>query len=286
MVRELLLRAIPAFRGDGPVDFRKIREIMQTEKVPITVPAAAAEALGELRDADSVDALKAAAADMENPRLQRAALQALGRIGGDLRDKKQSVGPIADYLQGVLERRSDPFDAPVIAEALISFGEVMDPSRVRVVFDLMAVEACCQPAMGAAQGLMLRSDEKDRAALTRQYLEWRAGKDDSVGKGNTVEPDELLRGGATWPRTAASETEKALKRVAETLADEAGANKRPEVRKEAARLLKKLVPGAPPIERTEDPKGLDDQLKTWKAWWKSNSGRLHLGPNGLTSGPG
>jgi hypothetical protein len=285
MVRQLLVRAIPAFRGDGPVDSLKIREIMQTEKVPITVPAAAAETLGELRDADSVDALKAAAADMENRRLQRDALQALGRIGGDLRDKKQSVGPIADYLQGVLERRGDQFDAPVIAEALIAFSEVMDPSRVRVVFDLLAVEACCQSAISAAQELMLRSDN-DCAAVAREYLEWRAGKEDRVGKGNTVEPDELVRGGPSWWRRPPSERERVMKRVAVTLAGEAGANKRREVRKEAARLLKKLVPDAPPFERTDDPKELDAQLKTWKEWWQSNSGRLHLGPDGLTAGPG
>jgi HEAT repeat protein len=283
VVRELLLRAITVLGSDGPVDLPKIREILQTERVPILVPAAAAEALGELHDAASVDALKAAAGDMKDRRLQIAALQALGRIGGDLRDKGESVGPIADYLQGVLERRGDQFDAPVIAEALKAFGEVMDPGRIRVVFDLLAVEVCCQPAMRAAQGLMLRGDD-DCAAVVRAYLEWRTGKEDSVGKGNTVEPDELLRGGPPWPRTA-SEPERVMKRAAETLAAEAGANKRPKVREKAATLLEKLVPGAPGFRPEEGEKDREDQLKKWKAWWTSNSGRLHLGPNGLTPVP-
>jgi hypothetical protein len=283
-VRPLLLTALAAFVTDGPLDLAPVRDILRSRGMTVQARTAAAQALGEWHDAGGVDALKAVAAGAKNDRrLRLAALEALGRVGGHLRQEGQPAGAVADFLQGVLERRGDEADERLLAAALTAFGAVVDPSRVKVVFDLLVVQAYSFPAVAVAEGLMLRSDD-DCRAVTRAYLEWRAGKPADLGKGTWVPPDELLTGGADWRSRKGAGAEKAMRVVAVTLA-EAGADESPAVREVAARLGRQLVPAAPWFDPAAGAEARANQREQWKAWWGKNAGDLRLGPRGLTSPP-
>ena len=150
----LLLTSVGILGNDGPIRLQPVRELLQSRGMVVQPQArmAAANVLGELFDANSVAVLKEVASGPKNERrLRIAALEALGKLGGFLRRGGKDVGVLADYLEGVLLRRGEDADRQLVTASLKAFGEVVDPSRVKVVFELMTIEVYCFPGMAVAQ---------------------------------------------------------------------------------------------------------------------------------------
>jgi serine/threonine protein kinase len=278
----LLLGALAVLGDDGAIDLGPVREILRSNpSLWAQSQVAAARVLGELHDLESINELKSMGNDANKPReLRIAAREALGLMGGYLKRQREPVADIADYLQGLLERRGSDTDARLGTAALNAFGQVVDVDRVGILFDLMRVNEYAVAALTVTKGLMSQT-ESDCRGVTRAYLKWRAAKGADLTRGYYFHPDELVTGGAEWRGQKVSfgegDVTAAMKVVAVALA-EGSTDSDPAVRKEAARLCRLLVPGSPPLNAAAPGK----EFAVWKAWWDERVGRIRLGPRGLS----
>jgi HEAT repeat protein len=282
-VLPLLLDAIAVLGRDGPTDARPLRAILADPKMFPKPRAAAARALGAMRDGGNADALQKIAKNTDNVATVRiAAIEGLGRLGAELRRDDPAFGDIARYLRTVLDNRAKERDTRLVIAAVSAFGHVADLPQLPILFELISALEHGEAAVAAVQRVMGRS-ESDCQDVARRYLVWRAEKGGALSAGPHAHPDDVLIGTLTWrPRDVTlGDAERILKVVARVLA-EANDDSSPAIRRAAADLRALLkVPGAPQLDPEADAPARAVQVREWVKWWGEKEARIHLSGSNL-----
>jgi serine/threonine protein kinase len=288
-VLPLLLGSLVALGNDGPApfaDFKPIRAILAAPQVIMAARVAAAAALGDLHDVESVALLERVADRTENGSVVRvAAVKALGTLGDSLKNKGQPTAELSAYLTGVLEQRGRERDSAYLQAVVAALGPIIDPARPDILFDVLCESDYVYVALGGLEAIM--TGEASCRQVVAAYLPWRAKKGDGLVASPILHPDELFLGGAAWSifKPDVSEAEKVMKVVALALA-EGNLSADAAVRQVAAKLRQALVRAAdaPPLDPGAEEGARKTQLGQWQGWWDKNRDALHLRGGSLNRG--
>jgi serine/threonine protein kinase len=279
-VLPLLLEALVALANDGPAafdNFRPIRDMLGDSRMPQTVRSAAAAALGNLHDADSVGLLITAADPKSGSSVRVAAVGALGELGAFLKGRGKPVGELTDYLTGVLEQRGRERDTRLLNSAVTALGRVIDPARTAILFDVLCEYDYVFSALGSLEALM--ADAPGCRQVVAAYLTWRAKKGARLVASSNLHPDELFVGGSNWSiwNPERKDVDAIMKVVASALA-EGNLSPNEAERRVAADLRTKLVKvrDEPPIDPRGDQATRREQNRAWQSWWDANKEAIHL----------
>lgn len=228
------------------------RKILSQEEQPAAIRKLAARALGDLRDEQSVDALKRSAAKhLENRELREAAVNGLGQIAVAIHvDPSRGMSDplhrdIVDFLVNLLQGLSG--SETYLANELLSWiGRVASVEQVHVTFPWLLREQSGFMAMTAVHEFAMRvagpgeppaAQREGIGIIVRQYLEWRATNSARVPPENRLQGDPSLIGLKNY-RGNTSTTILADRLLREALMHARENHPDPRVREQAAEVVR------------------------------------------------
>jgi hypothetical protein len=274
---DTVMDAFALLNHDKRVSLNPVREILRDERATWPNRVAAADAVGRLKDVQSLADLKRLAMDpgvFFNLRLR--AVRSLGELAGALAQNgadAAGLGEILTVLDDILGHHEDqPTD--VVREAVMSFGNLADATAAPRLFPLLLDRRYNSDATVAVLRLLTRQPEK-ADDVVRAFLPWQTGLDERPQVAET--PDRAIVGFCHYLKSTEA-CQRAAKAVASALARaQAELENRPE-REYAARLLADflLAKDAPVIEPAADKPARIAQLEQWQRWWEQAADQFHL----------
>jgi len=254
---------------------------------------AAAWAVGELKDLESLDTLADFATDRDAyVNLRVEAIRSLGKLGGALespRSRASQLQKVVSTVCEVLKEQATEGQPPVkdvVREALNVFGKLGNSENVGLLFFFMLDSSLNPGTIGAVQSI-LRREPENADHVVHDYLLWRT----KVPPGFRFpdNPDSALIGFDPYlelterPERAAKSVALALARAAAGQSSSAADPLSVQERKYAAALLARYLPvtDAPELDCEADHRERASQLEEWEKWWQGaqtefslNAGRL------------
>jgi hypothetical protein len=230
---------------------------------------AAAVAVGDIADVESLGDLKRLAANPETVfNLRWRALESLRKLGMHLKQQRPDaaeIGEIVAVFRGVLEDERER-SHKIIREALTGYGAFCDAAGAAVFFPRLAESQLNIDGIVAVLKILTRHPQ-DAYEVVSAYLRWRA--DNQRLPDVPESPDRALDGFCLYMQ-ASDGYEAAGKAVAAALA-RAQADMPDQVHREIAqRLLADflLADDAPAIDPAADAAARTAQFQQWQQWWQ------------------
>ncbi|HUT91040.1 MAG TPA: serine/threonine-protein kinase [Thermoguttaceae bacterium] len=287
------LRAFVSLRPQqSQVSLQPIRDILDDDFQDPPVRLAAAAALGDLHDKESIPLLREYAEDPTSFLVLRvAATESLTEIGSSLRQDGSSLAELKEILatlRGLLDaRKKQPREVPqdVVSAVVEGYGAL---GARHDVGDLLPLLSEMKHSIGAIKAILrILTREPDGAhVVVRSYLQWRIDTPPHRAVDTT---DSAITGFYSYfvkKDSSAGDIhalELAAKSVLETLAHATAEDESEAVRDHATKLVDELLdaPDAPAIDETADRQTRETSVQRWLAWWGNEKEKFRLTGSGL-----
>jgi hypothetical protein len=245
-----------------------LRKLLRDERASTANRVAAAIALGDLVDLESLTDLKRLAADPQTDFLLRwRAMESLGKLGRHLYEHQPDAPGLAEILavfRSVLGDENEQ-SYKVVREALTGYGDLGDAAGAAVLFPRL-LEAPFNVDGIVAMLEVLTRDRESAYEMVSAYVAWRA--ENKMLPDVPESPDRALDGFCLY-MDATNGHDAAGKAVATALARAQAEPTDQGQRELACRLLNGflLAEDAPAIDPQADEAERMAQLAEWQQWW-------------------
>jgi hypothetical protein len=268
-------------RSPQPAELTPLVELLRDSRAGDDARCAASNALGRIAaDAPFDDLSAVAASPSESDRLRIMAVQAIGAIGRDRRNRgldaismSQALARLFDFGQYQSEW--------ILQIAVAEFADIAQPEGLSYILPLLRESEPRLAAQQAISTMVVRFPEQ-ADTIAEQTLTFVIGLDAESKLKLFPSADKMLSDLSQLPVSyGAVAVERAYRHLAVALAQLSAEHSEEQVRLLAHQNLDQvlsLMRDMPVIEPTEMPDIRQRQLESWQQWWSEAEGRLFLNP--------